>query len=187
METLIEVCSRHYMIFFCEGRNEEDALRWIIESNRLSLDHEFCNFEYLRKLRTKNKRKDILTRILRDDYGREPALIYLLDSLKEKITLPSEFNQTPIYYVYTVPEFEILFIIHMNQLKEYNQLNPKPKASEFVKSKLGRDIKSEGSVKRIFDDDIDNLIEASRILKATYKNKKDLKKQYGLYDLCIVD
>ena len=79
METLIEVCSRHYMIFFCEGRNEEDALRWIIESNRLSLDHEFCNFEYLRKLRTKNKRKDILTRILRDDYGREPALIYLLE------------------------------------------------------------------------------------------------------------
>ena len=75
----------------------------------------------------------------------------------------------------------------MNQLKEYNQLNPKPKASEFVKSKLGRDIKSEGSVKRIFDDDIDNLIEASRILKVSYKNKKDLKKQYGLYDLCIVD
>ena len=96
METLTEVCSNHYVIFFCEGRNEEDALRWICESNRLSLDREFCNFEYLRKLRTKSKRKDILTRILSNDYGREPALVYLLDSLKEKITLPSAFSQTPI-------------------------------------------------------------------------------------------
>ena len=28
MSRLTDICANHYNIFFCEGRNEEDALKW---------------------------------------------------------------------------------------------------------------------------------------------------------------
>lgn len=132
MSRLTDICANHYNIFFCEGRNEEDALKWLSEEEKLVVDINSCNFDNLRKLRIRKQRTKHLQEILRNDYDKPPALIYLLDSLKETITLPKEFREIPIYYIYTYPEFEILFVIHMNKWKEFNNLNPKPKVSEFA-------------------------------------------------------
>ena len=111
MSLLTDICIDHYIIFFCEGRNEEDALKWLSEEEKLTLDVSSCNFDNLRKLRTRKQRTKHLQEILRNDFDKPPALIYILDSLKETITLPREFRHIPIYYIYTYPEFEILFII----------------------------------------------------------------------------
>ena len=56
MSTLTDICENHYIIFFCEGRNEEDALRWLSEEEKLTLDVSICNFDNLRKLRTSKQR-----------------------------------------------------------------------------------------------------------------------------------
>lgn len=63
-------------------------------------------------MRTRKQRSKHLQEILRNDYDKPPALIYILDSLKETIMLPREFRYIPIYYIYMYPEFEILFIIY---------------------------------------------------------------------------
>ena len=48
MSTLTDICIDHYIIFFCEGRNEEDALKWLSEEEKLTLDVSSCNFDNLR-------------------------------------------------------------------------------------------------------------------------------------------
>ncbi|WP_456155257.1 hypothetical protein [Veillonella sp.] len=184
MSRLTDICANHYNIFFCEGRNEEDALKWLSEEEKLVVDINSCNFDNLRKLRTRKQRTKHLQEILRNDYDKPPALIYLLDSLKETITLPKEFREIPIYYIYTYPEFEILFVIHMNKWKEFNNLNPKPKVSEFAQELFVWDIKTEGSVKRVFEYEVNNLIEASKLLKVKYQKLRDLRNKNGIYDLC---
>lgn len=184
MSRLTDICANHYNIFFCEGRNEEDALKWLSEEEKLVVDINSCNFDNLRKLRTRKQCTKHLQEILRNDYDKPPALIYLLDSLKETITLPKEFREIPIYYIYTYPEFEILFIIHINKWRTYNQQNPKPKASEFAQGFFHWDIKTEGSVKRVFEYEVTNLVEAACVLKAQYNKIRDLRDKYGLYDLC---
>lgn len=184
MSILTDICIDHYIIFFCEGRNEEDALKWLSEEEKLTLDVSSCNFDNLRKLRTRKQRTKHLQEILRNDYDKPPALIYILDSLKETITLPREFRHIPIYYIYTYPEFEILFIIHINKWRTYNRQNPKPKASEFAQGFFDWDIKTEGSVKRVFEFEVTNLVEAAHVLKVQYNKIRDLRDKYGLYDLC---
>ena len=58
MSTLTDICTDHYIIFFCEGRNEEDALKWLSEEEKLTLDVSSCNFDNLRKLRTRKQRSN---------------------------------------------------------------------------------------------------------------------------------
>lgn len=38
MSILTDICIDHYIIFLCEGRNEEDALKWLSEEEKLTLD-----------------------------------------------------------------------------------------------------------------------------------------------------
>lgn len=44
--------------------------------------------------------------------------------------------------------------------------------------------KTEGSVKRVFEFEVTNLVEAAHVLKVQYNKIRDLRDKYGLYDLC---
>ena len=56
MSTLTDICTDYYIIFFVKVLNEEDALKWLSEEEKLTLDVSSCNFDNLRKLRTRKQR-----------------------------------------------------------------------------------------------------------------------------------
>lgn len=128
---LKEALDNKFIIFLCEGTNEESIINFFHNNNMMYLDSNKYRLDLLRKGRGKSIKNNIEPE-LELDYGYSVAIVYILDSIKEKIKLNKCIN-AEIYYLLTPPEFEILYIIKNNWLDEYNKNKIKP--SLFCKKK----------------------------------------------------
>lgn len=167
------------VFFVCEGQNEEAVLRWIIDEDRLCLPEEICDFDYLRKARTRNSKKELIKNCMEYGYNGRIAIIYLLDSCSEKWNLDKfESQRIDIIRILTPPEIEILLAIMNPQIEHgWNKYqkdtgdhaHPSIFCEGYFKNLLKmrhiKNVKAKGAMETILGD-IDELERVARMFKS---------------------
>lgn len=167
----------YYILCICEDSAEEDIMNWLLEENKLKfskddlIDKKFIRIRGARKIQDK---------YLSFDHQKEVVILRILDSSKENFNLDNLFkDRFEVVNAITNPEIEILIIINFDDLKVYSQKHKNTKPSSYAKSQYSiKNIKKYGTMRKIFNNDIDSLIKSIDIHKA-----KISKTQYTINDL----
>lgn len=191
---LSDYIQSHYsnVFFTCEGENEEETLRWIIEENRLCFPVDICDFNYLRKGRSRNGKKELINNCMEYGYKGRVVIIYLLDSCSEKWKLnQTEAKQIDILRILTPPEIEILFTLMNPNIehawKKYckdtnDHAHPSSFCKQYFKDQLHKvhinNVKSAGALRAILGS-IDELDRVAQI----YKGHGSLKSERNAWYL----
>lgn len=173
---LDKLCSGKCLILCsCEGRNEEDAIDWLLDEDKLI----FTRNDLIDKKCTRDRQaKKIQDRYLSYDHEKEVVVLRIIDRVGDKFKLGKLFvDRFDVLNIITNPEIEILMILHRGDYQEYIKKGSKMKPSLYAKSNYSEmNIKTKGSVKDFFGD-INSLIGAL----------EEHKKRYGKDHLTLYD
>lgn len=117
---MINLDEYEYFWITCEGTNESEALKWIIQENRFIIPDNLYSTAFLRKLRSKSNREFFLDHeIVKYNLKKKVGIIYIHDSKNENWSVGKRyqdimsFKGIEVINVITRPEIEVL-AIHSN-------------------------------------------------------------------------
>ena len=177
-----------HIICSCEGTAEKTVIELLMDSDKLCFNRKNLIDNECTTLR---KAKDIANEYLTREYELEIVILRIIDREKDNFKIPSTYllnRKVAFFDVVTKPEIEILHIIHYGLTKEFERFCKRQKqkfnASSFCKSELplehslAKNIKSENSIRRIYENNIDGLVDTIKKYHRIMQHNT-----YCLYDL----
>lgn len=151
-----------YIIISCEGAAELEIMNLLLKNARLLFSQE-----QIIAVTNYRKAEDIQENYLMRDYDGDVLLLRIIDSRNEKFHFKKPYDEKcKVVNINTVPEIEMLVIIYYGKYDEYSnkyKTRNKKKPSDYCKQDLGiKDVKKQGYITNLFNDDVDRLIQVLR-------------------------
>ena len=160
-----------YVLCICEGNTERAIMDVLLDNNKLVFSREhLVNGEVIKRTTTQN----LINNYLQYDYEKELLIFRILDSKREKFSLPKAYDRYKVFNFYTINEIEMVFINYDELYDEFQKKKSKLKASSFYKGQNKEYSKSYEYAKKYLTD-LPNLCDALK------KSKR--KGELGIYDL----
>ncbi len=147
---------KYLILLICEGSAEVDIINWLLDEDRLFFSRENLVFK---KVHTRKSVDKIKREFLGLDFGDKEVVIFrVIDSRKEKFNLGKLYNNE-VYTFLTRDEIENLMIIDREDYGKWS--NTREKSSVYAAREYNiKKIKSEGTMFKFFNGDIDRLLDA---------------------------
>lgn len=160
-----------YVLCICEGNTERAIMDVLLDNDKLVFSREhLVNGEVIKRTTTQS----LINNYLQHDYEKELLIFRILDSKRERFSLPKAYDRYRVFNFYTVNEIEMVFINYDNLYDEFQKKQSKLKASSFYKGCNKEYSKSYGYAQK-------HLKDLPKLCEALKKSKR--KGELGIYDL----
>lgn len=160
-----------YVLCICEGNTERAIMDILLDNDMLVFSREqLVNGEVIKRTAAQH----LINDYLQFDYEKELLIFRILDSKREKFSLPKAYDRYRVFNFYTVNEIEMVFINYDNLYDEFQKKQSKLKASSFYKGRNKEYYKSYEYAKK-------HLADLPKLCEALRRSKR--KGELGIYDL----
>lgn len=169
---VLDINKDDYVAVICEGNSEKNIIKILLEEDKLIFtEDQLLDGEILGN--SNRNAKKFRDKYLTLDYDKKIVILLVCDKYHSnfKINAPYDRNIKSINFIVTKPEIEMLMVCALGYEKEFYKVKQKTKASEFMKDKLGENVKSQNVIRDFYSQH--SLVESiKKYSQQSYKDKK---------------